>query len=147
MKDAPTSETIENLICGKGRILVMDDEKDIQAVLGEMLHLLGFDVDFASEGERAVSDYAHALKNGSPYAATILDLTIPGGMGGRETLKQIHSLHPEAKVIVSSGYSNDPVMAHFQQLGFSGVIAKPYNLMDLSKVLSQILSTKRPSSI
>jgi PAS domain S-box-containing protein len=138
--DTPSSEPVEDLICGNGRILVMDDEDDIQDVLGEMLHHLGFNVDFASEGEQAVSDYAHALHHGSPYTATILDLTIPGGMGGKKTLKKIQALHPEAKVIVSSGYSNDPVMAHFQQFGFSGVITKPYNLTDLSKVLRHILS-------
>ena len=137
----PSSEPVEDLISGKGRILIMDDEDDIQDVLGEMLHHLGFDVDFASEGEQAVNDYARALDNDSPYTATIVDLTIPGGMGGKETLKHIHALHPEAKVIVSSGYSNDPVMAHFQQFGFSGVITKPYNLEGLSKVLRQVLST------
>lgn len=136
----PSNEPVEDLMCGKGRILIMDDEEDIQSVVGEMLHHLGFVVDFASEGEKAVSDYAHALHNGSPYIATILDLTIPGGMGGKETLKQIKALHPEAKVIVSSGYSNDPVMARFHQFGFSGVITKPYNLTDLSKVLRQVLS-------
>jgi CheY-like chemotaxis protein len=117
----------------------MDDEDEIQEVLGKMLEHLGFDVDFASEGEKALSDYTDAFQQGSPYVATILDLTIPGGMGGKETLRQIKALHPEAAVIVSSGYSNDPVMGRFHDFGFSGVIAKPYNLLDLSKVLSHIL--------
>ena len=139
MQETTQEETPDDLMSGKGRILVMDDEEEIQEVLGEMLQHLGFDVDFASEGELAMKNYAQALHNGSPYAATILDLTIPGGMGGKETLRQIKALHPEATVIVSSGYSNDPVMARFQQFGFSGVIAKPYNLLDLSKVLSQVL--------
>ncbi|MCZ6799001.1 MAG: PAS domain S-box protein [Nitrospirae bacterium] len=139
MQETTQEKTPDDLMSGKGRILVMDDEEEIQEVLGEMLKHLGFDVDFASEGEIAMKNYAQALHNGSPYAATILDLTIPGGMGGKETLRQIKALHPEATVIVSSGYSNDPVMARFQQFGFSGVIAKPYNLLDLSKVLSQIL--------
>ena len=132
-------ETSNDLITGKGRILVMEDEDDIQEVLGKMLEHLGFDVNFASEGETALRDYTQAFQEGSPYLATILDLTIPGGMGGKETLRRIKALHPEAAVIVSSGYSNDPVMARFEQFGFSGVIAKPYNLLDLSKVLSQIL--------
>lgn len=132
-------ETPKALISGKGRILVMDDEDEIQEVLGKMLEHLGFDVDFANEGEKALSHYTKAFQEGLPYVATILDLTIPGGMGGKETLRQIKSFHPEAAVIVSSGYSNDPVMARFQEFGFSGVIAKPYNLVDLSKVLSQIL--------
>jgi len=139
MKETSRDETPNELICGKGRILVMDDEDEIQEVLGKMLEHLGFDVDFASEGEKALSDYTDAFQQGSPYVATILDLTIPGGMGGKETLRQIKALHPEAAVIVSSGYSNDPVMGRFHEFGFSGVIAKPYNLLDLSKVLSQIL--------
>jgi PAS domain S-box-containing protein len=138
-KETSRDETPNELICGKGRILIMDDEDEIQEVLGKMLEHLGFEVDFASEGEKALSDYTDAFQQGSPYVATILDLTIPGGMGGKETLRQIKALHPEAAVIVSSGYSNDPVMGRFQEFGFSGVIAKPYNLLDLSKVLSQIL--------
>jgi PAS domain S-box-containing protein len=139
MKESSRDEITNELICGKGRILVMDDEGEIQEVLGKMLEHLGFEVDFASEGEKALSEYIQAFHQGTPYAAAILDLTIPGGMGGKETLRQIKAFHPEASVIVSSGYSNDPVMARFQEFGFSGVIAKPYNLLDLSKVLSQIL--------
>ena len=139
IKEISQKETSNELICGKGRILVMDDEEEIQDVLGKMLEHLGFEVDFAGEGEKALRDYTQALQEKTPYVATILDLTIPGGMGGKETLRQIKALHPEAAVIVSSGYSNDPVMARFKEFGFSGVIAKPYNLQDLSKVLSQIL--------
>jgi len=140
--EVPDQETPNDLIQGKGQILVMDDEEEIQDVLGVMLQHLGFEVDFVNEGKKALSHYAQALQQGSPYVATILDLTIPGGMGGKETLRHIKAMHPEATVIVSSGYSNDPVMARFEQFGFSGVISKPYNLLDLSKVLSQILSTK-----
>ncbi len=139
MKMAIQDDTPHDLIRGNGRILVMDDEEEIQDILGKMLQHLGFDVDFASEGEKALSQYTLAFHQGAPYVATILDLTIPGGMGGKETLRQIKALHHEAVVIVSSGYSNDPVMARFQQFGFSGVIAKPYNLLDLSKVLSLIV--------
>ncbi len=139
MKETIQDETPHDLIHGNGRILVMDDEEEIQDILGKMLEHLGFDVDFASDGENALSQYTLAIQQRNPYVATILDLTVPGGMGGKETLRQIKALHPEAAVIVSSGYSNDPVMARFQQFGFSGVIAKPYNLLDLSKVLSQII--------
>ena len=139
LKETIEDDIPQDLIQGNGRILVMDDEEEIQEILGKMLQHLGFDVDFASEGENALSQYTLAFQQGIPYVATILDLTIPGGMGGKETLRQIKTLHPDAAVIVSSGYSNDPVMARFQQFGFSGVIAKPYNLLDLSKVLSQII--------
>jgi PAS domain S-box-containing protein len=132
-------ERSEGLLQGSGRILVMDDEEEIQDVLGEMLQHLGFDVDLASNGQQAVALYTRAIQDGTPYVATILDLTIPGGMGGKETLRRIKDHHPDAKVIVSSGYSNDPVMAHASQFGFSSFIAKPYNLVDLSKVLSRII--------
>jgi CheY-like chemotaxis protein len=138
IQSAP-KDTVENLVYGTGRILVMDDEEEIRDVLGKMLQHLGFDVDFANDGEQALTYYNQALQKGTPFIAAILDLTIPGGMGGKETLRQIKSHHPDAKVIVSSGYSNDPVMARFSQFGFSGFIAKPYNLLDLSRVLSQIL--------
>lgn len=132
-------EGSHQLICGKGRVLIMDDEDEIQEVLGKMLEHLGFEVDYAKDGETALRIFSTALRDGRPYAVTILDLTIPGGMGGKETLRQMKAIHPEAAVIVSSGYSNDPVLARFQDFGFSGVIAKPYNLVDLSKVLTQIL--------
>ena len=139
MTEATQDETPDDLVGGKGRILVLDDDEEIQEVLGKMLQHLGFEVDLANEGEKALTYYAQALEQKAPYLATILDLTIPGGMGGKETLRQIKDLHPEATVIVSSGYSNDPVLARFQEFGFSGVIAKPYNILDLSKVLSQVL--------
>jgi CheY-like chemotaxis protein len=134
-----TNETAESLVQGSGRILVMDDETDIQDVLGKMLEHLGFEPDFAYDGQRAVALHSRAIQEGMPYVATILDLTIPGGMGGKEALRLIKDHDPDAKVIVSSGYSNDPVMANATQFGFSGFIAKPYNLVDLSKVLSQVL--------
>jgi PAS domain S-box-containing protein len=136
---ARNDETSEGLLQGAGRILVMDDEEEIQDVLGTMLQHLGFDVDLASDGQQAVARYTRAIQDGTPYVAAILDLTIPGGMGGKETFRRIKDHHPDAKVIVSSGYSNDPVMANASQFGFSGFIAKPYNLIDLSKVLSQIV--------
>ena len=138
-KQTSTEESLDDLIQGQGRILIMDDEAEIQEVLGKMLQQLGFDVDFAADGETVLQNYTHALQCGRHYIATILDLTIPGGMGGKETLKKIKVLDPQATVIVSSGYSNDPVLARFEEFGFSGVIAKPYNLVDLSKTLSQVL--------
>ncbi|HBP89356.1 MAG TPA: hybrid sensor histidine kinase/response regulator, partial [Nitrospiraceae bacterium] len=138
-RSTQNDEPSESLVHGAGRILVMDDEEDIQDVLGKMLEHLGFAVDFANDGRRAIALYSQAVRDGNPYVASILDLTIPGGMGGKETLRLIKDAHPDAKVIVSSGYSNDPVMAHANKFGFSGFIAKPYNLVDLSKLLSQIL--------
>jgi PAS domain S-box-containing protein len=136
---AQNDEAPEALIQGSGRILVMDDEEEIREVLEKMLQHLGFDVDLVSDGQQAIALFTRAIQDGTPYVAIVLDLTIPGGVGGKETLRRIKERHPEAKVLVSSGYSNDPVMAHATQFGFSGFIAKPYNLLDLSKVLSRIV--------
>jgi PAS domain S-box-containing protein len=136
---AKNDESAETLFQGTGTVLVMDDEEEILDVLGKMLQHLGFSVDLAHDGQQAVTLYTRALQNETPYVAAILDLTIPGGMGGKETLRRIKDHHADAKVIVSSGYSNDPVMAHATQFGFSGFIAKPYNLVDLSKQLRRIL--------
>jgi two-component system, cell cycle sensor histidine kinase and response regulator CckA len=136
---AQNEEAPEALIQGSGRILVMDDEEEIRDVLEKMLQHLGFDVDLVSDGQQAIALFTRALQDGTPYVAIVLDLTIPGGVGGKETLRRIKEHHPEAKVLVSSGYSNDPVMAQATQFGFSGFIAKPYNLVDLSKVLSRIV--------
>ena len=134
-----SAENHDALVKGVGRILIMDDEEEIQDVLGKMLQHLGFTVDLANNGDQALALYKAASQRGKPYIATILDLTIPGGMGGKETFRQIKDFDPCAQVIVSSGYSNDPVMANSSTFGFSGFIVKPYNILDLSKVLSQIV--------
>jgi CheY-like chemotaxis protein len=134
------NEREEDLISGKGRILIMDDEPDIRDVLGKMLIHLGFEVDFANEGKEAVDLYKTALQAGQPYIATIVDLTIPGGMGGKETVRKLRSINPDVIALVSSGYSNDPVMANPEKFGFKDIIAKPYHLPDLSKVLRRVLA-------
>jgi len=128
----------KELIRGTGRILVMDDEADIQNILGAMLGHLGYDVHFVKEGTEALSLYKQSLHNGQPYTAVIMDLTIPGGMGGKETVQHLLSMNPHAIVLVSSGYSNDPVLANPKQFGFQGMIVKPYNLLDLSNELHHV---------
>ena len=69
-----------------------------------------------------------------------MDLTIPGGMGGKDAIQKLREIDPEIKAIVSSGYSNDPVMAQYQDFGFQGVAAKPYRIEDLKKILQDVLS-------
>ena len=133
-----SSEQEEDLIVGSGRILIMDDEVDIRDVLGKMLVHLGYTVDFANDGSEALTLYDQAFKEDRPYLAAIVDLTIPGGMGGKETVKRLQAIDPHVTALVSSGYSNDPVMAKPEHFGFKGVIAKPYNLSDLSRVLNRI---------
>ncbi len=122
------------------RVLVMDDEDMVRSVAFSLLRRIGCDVDCVTDGEEALSAYKKAAVSGKPYDVIFMDLTIPGGMGGKETVKQLLSLYPEAKVIVTSGYSIDPVMAHFEEYGFKGCVVKPFSLGTLKNTLLRILS-------
>lgn len=123
--------------------LVMDDDAAIRSVLKMMLEKIGYTVDTAEKGEDALVKYRETLDAGEPYTLVIMDLTIPGGMGGKDTMKKLQELDPNAAVIVSSGYSNDPVMANFREYGFSAVLTKPYVFEDLKQTLS--VMKKSPS--
>ncbi len=127
---------------GTGRILVMDDEEMIRDVAGEMLARLGYEVEFAAKGEEAVACYAAARQSERPFDAVIMDLTIPGGMGGREAIQKLREIDPGVKAIVSSGYSNDPIMARFREAGFRGVVSKPYTVTSLSEAVKKVLAEK-----
>lgn len=128
---------------GQGRVLLMDDEESIRRVGGELLKRLGYEVAFADDGEGAVEMYKAALLAGKPFKAVILDLTIPGGLGGVECLRRLAQVDPGVRAIVSSGYSNDPVMAQYQDYGFRGVIAKPYQLKELSETVHRVVTGDR----
>jgi CheY-like chemotaxis protein len=97
-------------------------------------------VEACSEGSEAISLYQKAMRSGDPFAAVIMDLTIPGGMGGKDTMRKLQEIDSGVKGIVSSGYCNDPILAHYREYGFISVVAKPYNLEELGKVLHDILS-------
>ena len=125
---------------GKGTILVMDDEEFIRTVAGAMLNQLGYDVVFASNGAEAIEIYKKAAESGQVFDAVIMDLTIPGGIGGKEAVGELLKADPHARVIVSSGYSNDPVMSDFQKYGFSGVIVKPYKIETIGKTLQNVIT-------
>jgi PAS domain S-box-containing protein len=125
---------------GKGKILIMDDEDMIREITGELLQNLGYQVEFAENGNEAIDLYGEAQNLGKPFDAVILDLTVPGGMGGKETIKGLLEIDPGVKAIVSSGYSNDPIMAEFEEYGFHGVIIKPYRLTELSETLQNVLT-------
>ncbi|MFA5110092.1 MAG: PAS domain S-box protein [Desulfobaccales bacterium] len=146
-KITPPPQEPEELIKRTGSILVMDDEMIVQKVLGKMLVSLGYDVTFALDGEEAINIFTAAQASGHNFDAVILDLTVPGGMGGKETLEKLLSLDPHVKAIVSSGYFDDSVMAEFKKYGFSGVICKPYTLAELGKTLSQVITGARPESL
>ncbi len=130
---------------GEGRILVLDDEESIRRLTGNLLSRLGYEAECVADGSDAVVAYARARHEGRAFDAVLMDLTIPGGMGGLEAGRRILEIDPDACTIVCSGYSDDPVMAEYADYGFHGVVAKPYDIVELSRVLARVLST-RPSS-
>ena len=124
---------------GKGNILIMDDEEVIRQVAGDMLEYIGYNVDFAEDGSEAIEKYKTAFESGRPFDVVIMDLTIPGGMGGKEAIKRLIEIDPNVKAIVSSGYSNDPLMSEFRKYGFAGVVLKPYQIAELNEQVSKVL--------
>jgi PAS domain S-box-containing protein len=137
-KKVPLSSKKEMEI-GHGNILIMDDEEQIRKVLGEMVETCGYSYQAVPDGEQALKVFHQAQDIGEPFSAVILDLTIPGGLGGKEVVKELLTLDPQLRAIVVSGYSNDPVLANYADYGFKGRVAKPFNLVDLSVVLSSVL--------
>ncbi|MGK2905304.1 MAG: hybrid sensor histidine kinase/response regulator [Desulfuromonadales bacterium] len=121
------------------RVLVMDDEEMICRLLQEMLTELGFTVETAAEGRQAIEMYRQAMLAGHPFAVVIVDLTVSGGMGGQETAQGILQIDPGARIIVSSGYADDPVMANYADYGFRGIAPKPYRMAKLSAELDKVM--------
>ena len=125
---------------GSRRILVMDDEEMVRTVAERMLNQCGCSATFAGDGKEMLERYREALAAGRPFDAVIVDLLISSGMGGREAIAELLRLDPHAKAIVSSGYSDDPIMEHYRDFGFQGVLPKPYLIPSLMRVLSDVLS-------
>ncbi len=124
---------------GSGKILIMDDEEVVREICGEMIVAMGHTVDYAANGQEALEKYQQSMGEQQPFDLVIMDLTIPGGMGGKETISKLLKIDPQAKAIVSSGYSHDDVMANYQDYGFHGVAAKPYLFSDLNKVIQNLI--------
>ncbi len=116
----------------------MDDEDMVGEIACQMLEFLGLDAIRVADGVDAVKEYKKHQDKCEPFAAVIMDLTIPDGMGGKEAVSEILNIDREAKVFVSSGYSTDPIMVNSQNYGFSGAIAKPFDLAAMQKILSLI---------
>ncbi len=138
----PTESRKEGISPGmvRGRVLVMDDEELVRDLVKRGLEKKGISVDVASDGEEAVQNYRKALESGSPYNAVLLDLTVPGGMGGVEAARMILKIHPEANLIVSSGYSDDIVLSEYTKYGFKACLPKPYTIQKLIKTVEGFLS-------
>lgn len=124
---------------GQARVLLMDDEPAIRDAVGEMLECLGYEVVVCRDGLAAIECYKLAWEAGAPFDAVLMDLTIVGGMGGKETIRHLLELDPAIKAVASSGYSDDPVMAHHNKYGFRAVLAKPYTLKELETTLRGVI--------
>ncbi|MHB0878142.1 MAG: hybrid sensor histidine kinase/response regulator [Anaerolineae bacterium] len=121
-----------------GRVLVMDDEEVVRNVAERMLHRLGYQVEVAANGAEAIALYEAARRDGRPFDIVLMDLTVPGGMGGREAMSRLRQLDPGVVAVVSSGYATDPVLARFADYGFRGVVTKPYKFGELAEVLVRL---------
>ena len=120
-------------------ILIMDDEEMVRNVSASMLERCGYTVDFAVDGKEAIETYISAQKNGNSFDIVIMDLTIPGGMGGKEAVTKLLAIDSEAKVIVSSGYSTDSVMANYSEYGFKGRLVKPFQMKTLKTEICRVM--------
>ncbi len=134
----PHAEETERLFLGQGRVLVMDDDDGIRKTAAMLIEALGYSVETVDDGAAAVAVYCRAIEEGEPFDAVIMDLTIPGGVGGMEAMEALRAHDPGVRAIVSSGYSTDPIMSEYSRHGFSGVLVKPYRAEDISRVLRQV---------
>ncbi len=139
-RNLPEKVKEETFCTGTGKILVMDDERIVREVSAEILKNLGYEVEVAKDGTEVIMLYTKAKESGKAFHAVIMDITVPGGMGGEEAIKKLREFDPGIKAIVSSGYSNDPIMAHFGKYGFKEVIEKPYTSSALGKILHKVLA-------
>jgi len=121
------------------KILIMDDEDMVGEIACQMLDYLGYDSVHVLDGQAAIQEFQLHKEKDHPFSAVVMDLTIPGGMGGVEAVKEILAIDETALVFVSSGYSTDPAMVNFKDFGFSGVIVKPFDLAAIQQILDQLL--------
>ncbi|MDM8518044.1 response regulator [Desulfobacterales bacterium HSG16] len=120
----------------------MDDQASILKMVGRMLNRMGYETEFAIDGTEAIEKYRDKYQSLNSFDLVFLDLTIPGGMGGAKTLIELLKIDPNVKAVVSSGYSNDPIMSNFEDYGFCGVVPKPYTKDQLSDALNKIFGKK-----
>lgn len=137
-----TKKSEDSITKGEGMIMVMDDTEIVRDVASDMLKCIGYEVVTATDGAEAIELYKKAMESEKSIDVIIMDLNIPGGMGGKEAIKRLKEVDPSVKAVVSSGYSNDSIMSEFKKYGFSGVIAKPYKAKELHDVLREVMANK-----
>ncbi|TCL69377.1 PAS domain S-box-containing protein [Hydrogenispora ethanolica] len=137
------NDATDVFITGEGKVLLMDDDLNIRYLIGQMLEYIGYRVRLAQDGDEMLELYRQAIESDDPFDVVILDLTVPGGKGGREVIAELRAMDPKSKAIVSSGYSNDPVMADYQKYGFCGVVSKPYKINELAEAINKVASKKQ----
>ena len=120
------------------KILLLDDEQIVIDVCLEMFNYLGYTAEFVRNGQEALETFKTAQKKGVPFDLVIMDLTIPEGMGAKETIRPLREIDPNIKVVVSSGFLYDPVMIDYKKYGFTGTIEKPYKLDEMSEILRTV---------
>ncbi len=126
-------------MAGKGKVLLMDDEQIIIDVMLEIFRFLDYEGMFARDGAAALELYRQEKEAGAPFDLVILDLSVPGGLGGKDAIALLKAYDPDVRAIVSSGYSQDPVVQDFQRHGFSGILPKPYTISDIRTLLEQMI--------
>ena len=124
---------------GEGKILLMDDDFNVRDMFIHITKNLGFDVDSASHGEEAIQIFRNFQKSGEKYKFVLLDITIPGGMGGKETIIKLREIDPDVKAIATSGYSEDSINTHFKEFGFNGFLSKPFKVKEFKKLINDVI--------
>ncbi|MGR3220117.1 MAG: response regulator [Candidatus Anammoxibacter sp.] len=135
----PRGHEKTKLSVGRGKILVMDDSEEVRDMTEMALGLIGYEVTCVKDGDEALKLYSNTRDNGKTYDVTIMDLTVPGGMGGKDTIAKLLEIHPEANAIVFSGYSGDPIMSNYKDYGFKGVISKPFQIQEMNELLQKVI--------
>ena len=132
-----TAATVDKVTA---RVLVLDDDEVVREVAAEMLEFIGCKAEFAVDGVEFLEKYKGAMDSGEPFELAIMDLSIPNGMGGAEAMRKLLAIDPEARGVVSSGYSLDPVTLDYEAHGFKGVICKPYTIEELRAAIISVLA-------
>ncbi len=138
----PLDDSGEVPMPGSGKVLLMDDEEAIRVVARDLLMLLGYEVETTKDGSECIATYKAAMESGRPFSVVVMDLTVPGGMGGKVAIQKLLEFDPAVRAIVASGYSTDPIMSNYENYGFKGIIRKPYNGVELSQALQQCMTMR-----